>query len=75
MIDNPWGAFACWSSTLSVLANSDAIHGLLLTFRGPEVISMLLNPKVRLGLGHQQSQFGPVMARFLYYYLLLRVPE
>ena len=55
MIDNPRGAFACWSSTLSVLANSDAIHGLLLTCRGPEVISMLLNPKVLLRVGHQHS--------------------
>ena len=31
MIDHLQGAFACLSSTLAILANSDAIRGLLLT--------------------------------------------
>ena len=29
-IDDPWGAFMCWSSTLAVLADSAPFHGLLL---------------------------------------------
>ena len=31
----------------------------------------LLNPKVRLSVGHQQSQFGPILACFLDYYLVM----
>ena len=34
MIDEPRGAFMCLSSTLTVLANSDMFHGLLLTVLG-----------------------------------------
>ena len=30
-IDEPQGAFTCWSSTLTVLAESGLFHGLLLT--------------------------------------------
>ena len=35
-IDEPWGAFACRSSTLIVLADSAPFHGLLLTVLGPQ---------------------------------------
>ena len=35
-IDEPWGAFACRSSTLVVLAVSDPFRGLLLTVLGPQ---------------------------------------
>ena len=65
MIDNPCGAFTCLSSTLTVWANSDPFRGLLLT--------VLLNPKVRLSVGHQRTQFGPILARFLDYYLVMGV--
>ena len=35
-IDEPWGAFAGWSSTLIVLADSGPFHGLLLSFGARE---------------------------------------
>ena len=35
MINEPWGAFTIWSSTLAVLADSDPFRGLLLTVFGP----------------------------------------
>ena len=34
MIDDPWGAFMCRSSTLAVLADSAPFHGLLLIVLG-----------------------------------------
>jgi len=34
----------------------------------------LLNPKVRLRVGHQQSQFRPIQARFVDYYSLFWGP-
>ena len=34
-INEPWGAFTIWSSTLAVLAVSDPFRGLLLTVFGP----------------------------------------
>ena len=36
MIDDPWGAFTCPSSTLTVLANSDPFRELLLTVLGSQ---------------------------------------
>ena len=33
-IDEPWGAFTIWSSTLAVLVDSDPFRGLLLTVLG-----------------------------------------
>ena len=36
MINEPWGAFTCWSSTLTVLADSGPFHGLLLTILGSQ---------------------------------------
>src|SRR6187399_1552787 len=35
---------------------------------------MVVNHKVRLRVGHQQSQFCPILARFLDYYSLFWVP-
>ena len=35
-INEPWGAFIFWSSTLAVLADSDPFRGLLLTIFGPQ---------------------------------------
>ena len=74
-IDEPLGAFMCRSSTLAVLADSGPFHGLLLTilagFGVPERFSRLTIPMVCLHVGHQQSQFGPILARFLDYYSIL----
>ena len=44
MIDDPWGAFTCPSSTITVLANSDPFRGLLLTVLGSEAISIVVEP-------------------------------
>ena len=33
-----------------------------------------MNPKVRLRVGHQHSQFWPILARFMDYYSLFWVP-
>ena len=37
-------------------------------FWGPEVISTIDEPWVRLRVGHQHSQLWPILARFLDYY-------
>ena len=42
MINEPWGAFTCRSSTLAVFVDSDPFRGLVLTVLGSEVISMLV---------------------------------
>ena len=43
-------------------------------FGVPKQFPWLLKPKVRLCVGHQQSQFGPIMAHFLDYYSLFCGP-
>ena len=35
---------------------------------------MVLEPKVRLRVGHQHSQFWPILARFMDYYSLFSSP-
>ena len=45
MTDDPRGAFTCPSSAITVLANSDPFHGLLLTVLGPEAISIVVEPQ------------------------------
>ena len=75
MINETRVVFTCRSSTLIVLADSGPFHGLLLTVLGPKAISMVLEPKVRLRVGHQHSQFRPILARFLDYYSLFWVPK
>ena len=67
-IVEPRGAFMCPSSTLIVLAKSDLFRGLLLAILGPEAISIVVNPKMCLRVGHQHSQFWPILARFMDYY-------
>ena len=37
---------------------------------GPEVISTIEEPRVRLRVGHQHSQLWPILVRFVHYYLL-----
>ena len=44
-------------------------------FWGPKAISMVVEPKVRLRVGHQQSQFWPILSRFMDYYSLFWCPE
>ena len=43
-------------------------------FLGPEAIYIVVEPKVRLCVGHQHSQFWPILARFVDYYSLLWGP-
>ena len=64
-INELWGAFTCWSSTLIVLANSGPFRGQLLTVLGPGMISRLTNPRVRLRVGYEHSQFWPILTRFV----------
>ena len=44
-------------------------------FWGPDVISMIKEPRVHLSVGHQHSQFGPILTRILDYYSLFWGPE
>ena len=43
-------------------------------FWGPGVISTINDPKVRLRVGHQHTQFWPILARFVDYYSLFWGP-
>ena len=77
--NEPRGALTGRSSILAVLADSGPFHGLLLTilahFGVPERFSRLTIPRVRLPVGHQHSQFWPILARFVDYYSLFWGPE
>ena len=44
-------------------------------FCGPDAISMVNEPRVRLRVGHQHSQFWPILARFMDYCSLSWVHE
>ena len=72
--NEPRGALTGRSSILAVLADSGPFHGLLLTilahFGVPERFSRLTIPRVRLPVGHEHSQFWPILARFMDYYSL-----
>ena len=57
------------------MANYDPFRGLLLTVLGPEAISIVFEPEVRLRVGHQHSQFWPILARFVDYYSLFWGPK
>ena len=43
-------------------------------FGVPKRFTLLLNPKVCLRVGHQHSQFWPILARFVDYYSLFWGP-
>ena len=45
MINEPWGAFTCRSSTLAVLADSGPFLGLLLTVLSSQAISTFIEPQ------------------------------
>ena len=62
------GALTCRSSTITVWAGSGPFLGLLLYFGVSESFPRLTNPGVRLRVGHQHSQFWPILARFVDYY-------
>ena len=69
MIDEPRGAFSCRSSTLPIFVDSELFRGLILTVLGvPKRFPWLSKPKVCLRVGRQDSQFGPILARFLDHY-------
>ena len=76
--NEPRGALTGRSSILAVLADSGPFHGLLLTilahFGVPERFSRLTIPRVCLPVGHQHSQFWPILARFVDYYSLFWDP-
>ena len=44
-------------------------------FWGPRVISIINEPWVRLRVGHQHSQFWPILARFMPYYSPISGPK
>ena len=44
------------------------VSWIITQFWGPEVISRLTNPGVRLHVGHQHSQFWPILVSFVDYY-------
>ena len=56
MVVEPQGALTCRSSTIAILVDSGPLHGLL------------LNPGVRLRVGHQYSRFSSSLTRFVDYY-------
>ena len=62
------GALTCWSSTITVWADSGPFLGLLLYFGVSELFPLLTNPGVRLRVGHQHSHIPPILVRFVHYY-------
>ena len=44
-INELWGAFTIWSSTLAVLVDSDPFQGLLLTVLGPQTGFIVVEPQ------------------------------
>ena len=70
----PRGAFSCRSSALAVFVDSDPFRGLVLSVLGPRVFSMIDEPWVRLRVGHQNSPFWLILARFVDYYSLFWGP-
>ena len=75
MVVEPQGALTCWSSTLAVFLDSDPFHGLLLNFGVPKRFPWLSNPGVRLNVGHQHSQFWPILVYLLDYYSPFSCPK
>ena len=72
MIDEPLGAFMYRSSIILDLSDSGLFHGQLLTVLGsPSNFHGCQTPRVCLRVGHQDSQFGPSLAHFSDYYLVL----
>ena len=70
MINEPRDAITSQSSTLAALADSGPFRGLLVTVLGSRSDSRVNKPGVHLRVGHQHSQFWPILARFVDYYSL-----
>ena len=68
MIVELQGALTCRSSTITVWADSGPFLGLLLYFGVTELFPLLMNPEVRLRVGHQHSHIPPILVRFVHYY-------
>ena len=68
------GVLTCWSSTLAVLTDSGPFLGLLIFFGVSESFPRLTNPGMSLRVGHQHSQFWPILTRFVDYYSLIWGP-
>ena len=62
------GALTCRSSTITVWEDSGPFLGLLLYFGVTELFPLLMNPGVRLRVGHQHSHIPPILVRFVHYY-------
>ena len=68
MIDEPRGAFTSRSSTILVLFFWALSWSITHRFRVPERFPRLTIPVVRSRVRPEQSQFWPILARFLDYY-------
>ena len=68
MLVEPQDVLTCWSSRLVDCADSGPFPGLLLSFRVPKLFPRLTNTGVHLRVGHQHSQFWPILVRFLHSY-------
>ena len=75
MVAEAQGVLRCRSSTLATLADSGPFHGLLPLIWGFRAISIIYNPRVRLRLCRQHSQFWPILTRFVDYYSSFRGHE
>ena len=68
IVVEPQDVLTCWSSTLTVWADSGPFLGLLLYFGVSESFPRLTNPGGRLRVGHQHSHIRPILIRFVHYY-------
>ena len=68
MIDEHRGVFTCRSSTLAVLPIWPVSWTITHHFGVSERFSWLMNPRVRFRIGHQHSQFWPILAHLVDYY-------
>ena len=66
MLVEPQDVLTCWSSRLADWADSGPFPGLLLSFGVPKLFPRLTNTGVHLRVGHQHSQFWPILVRFLH---------
>ena len=75
IVVEPQGALTCRSSTLAVLADSDPFRGLLLTVLGSRSDFHDWNTPGCVYVSVINTQFWLILARFVDYYSLFRVPK
>ena len=76
MIDELRGTFMNHSSIILGLSDSGLFHGVLLTILGSQSdFHDCRTPMLCLYVGRQDSQFGPILARFLDYFSQFWGPE